>query len=41
MEGDEPEVLTVEEANIKALPEPLAEIMSTPAVPALEPELAE
>ncbi len=32
MEGDEPEEMTVEQANIAALPEPLAEIMSVPSV---------
>ncbi len=31
MEGDEPEEMTVEQANIAALPEPLAEIMSAPS----------
>jgi DNA-directed RNA polymerase subunit beta len=30
MEGDEPEEMTIEQANIAALPEPLAEIMSAP-----------
>ncbi|MDL2226188.1 DNA-directed RNA polymerase subunit beta [Deltaproteobacteria bacterium OttesenSCG-928-M10] len=30
MEGDEPEAMTIEQANIAALPEPLAEIMSAP-----------
>jgi len=31
MEGDEPEEMSIEEANIAALPEPLAEIMSAPS----------
>ena len=31
MEGDEPEEMTIEQANIAALPEALAEIMSGPA----------
>ncbi len=39
MEGDEPEEMTIEQANIAALPEPLAEIMSVPA-PAVEAEPA-
>jgi len=37
MEGDEPEEMTIEQANIAALPEALAEIMSAPSVSA-EPE---
>ncbi|MGL4209255.1 MAG: DNA-directed RNA polymerase subunit beta, partial [Candidatus Adiutrix sp.] len=43
MEGDSPEPLSLEEANIAALPEPLAEIMSVPRVPVLaeEPELVQ
>ena len=31
MEGDQPEVMSIEEANIAALPEALAEIMSAPS----------
>jgi len=38
MEGDEPEEMSIEAANIAALPEPLAEIMSVPAPqPEVEP----
>jgi len=37
MEGDEPEEMTIEQANIAALPEALAEIMSVPSA-ASEPE---
>ncbi|MDR0882846.1 MAG: DNA-directed RNA polymerase subunit beta [Candidatus Adiutrix sp.] len=36
MEGDGPEELSIEEANIAALPGPLAEIMTAPATPETE-----